>query len=78
MPAGSRLDFYDHHAILRDVDYVDHTLKVTALDGPFPEDVTTEIDFADLEGSLYKVKYGPGEALNRGKLCTAGFLSSML
>ena len=84
IPGGGRLDLYDHHAILRDVDYVDHTLKVTAFDGPFPEDgrkakvVTKEIDYADLEGSLYKVKYGPGEALNRGKLYTAGLFLSML
>ena len=58
---------------MRDVDYVDNTLKITGFDGPFPEDgrkakvVTKEIAFADVEGSLYKIKYGQGEALNRGK-----------
>ena len=67
------LDKYDHHVIVRDVDYVNNILKLTGFDGPFPEDgtkakvVTKEIDYADLSGSLYKIKYAQGEALNRGK-----------
>ena len=71
LPGGGRLDLYDHHVIVRDVGYVDNILKLTGFDGPLPEDgrkakvVTKRIHFADPEGSLYKVKYGKGEALKK-------------
>ena len=64
---------YDHHVIVKEVDYVNETLKLTGFDGPFPEDgrkakvVTNEKTFAELEGSLYKVVYGEKKALKRGK-----------
>ena len=64
---------YDHHVIVKDVDYVNKTLKLTGFDGPFPEDgwdakvITNEKTFAELEGSLYKVVYGEREAQGKGK-----------
>ena len=57
---------------MSEVNYRKKTLKLTGFDGPFPADgrkakvITKEIDYADLEGSLYKVIYQDGEALDNG------------
>ena len=65
---------HDHHFIVKDVKYEKNILKLTGYDSPLEEDgrnakvVTRKINYADVEGSLYKVIYEKGFTMRKGKL----------
>ena len=65
---------------MSEVNYRNQKLKLTGFHGPFPADgskpkvVTKKIDYADLKGSLYKVIYEDGRALEKGNHFDFGFV----
>ena len=64
---------HDHHVIVKEVDYKKKTVTLTGLEGHITEDgdkidiVTKKKEFADLEGSLFKIEYENVKIIKKGK-----------